>query len=186
VPAWHGNWAALLVAVGFSALANLTLLSTVVWRDLMEPQTQLGLWVSVVICWLLGTVGSRHWKSHPTAVAAAPSASDHLFPEGLSEYLQGNWLEAERRFRRAIQKWPEDVESRLMLATVLRHTRRWDEARAELRRAAETQGAVNWAFEIERESAYLDELAARDNPLLASLTTLAGEALARNKQPAAA
>jgi hypothetical protein len=176
----------LLVAVGFSALANLTLLSTFVWRELVESQIQLGLWVSLVVCWLLAVVASRGWRVTGGESAEAAMGSDHLFPEGLSEYLQGNWLEAERRFRRAIQNCPWDVESRLMLATVLRHARRWDEARIELRRTAETKGAQHWAFEIERESAYLDELAARDNPLLASLTTLAGEALARKQQPAAA
>ena len=44
------------------------------------------------------------------------------------EYLRGNWLEAESLLQRLIRESARDFDVHLLLATLYRRTRRYDEA----------------------------------------------------------
>ncbi len=50
-----------------------------------------------------------------------------------------------------------DLEARLMLATLLRHTKRFDEATSQFNMLAGLDGAHRWALEIHREGELLAE-----------------------------
>jgi protein involved in temperature-dependent protein secretion len=67
------------------------------------------------------------------------------------EYLQGNWFQTEELVAQILRRNPRDVEARLLKATLLRHTGRWDEAREQLRQLQRLEGAGSWNMEIERE-----------------------------------
>jgi hypothetical protein len=76
-----------------------------------------------------------------------------------SEYLKGNWFEAEVTLDRLLTRNVLDVEARLMLAMLLRHTRRDAEASQHLARLSRMDGAEKWQLEISREQARLAERA---------------------------
>jgi Flp pilus assembly protein TadD len=62
--------------------------------------------------------------------------ADELVQEGLQAYLDGEVELAERRYREALRKRPDDPTALYNLGTLLRVSGRVDEARAALRHAA--------------------------------------------------
>ena len=63
---------------------------------------------------------------------ADPEQPDTLFNQAQREYLGGHWKEAEMLLERRIANAPRDMESRLLLATLFRHSRRLEQAGEEL------------------------------------------------------
>jgi hypothetical protein len=74
-----------------------------------------------------------------------------LFREALGEYLKGHWLEAEASLGLLLRHDPRDVEARLMLASVFRHTSRLPQARRQLVALSRLEGAEKWRTEITAE-----------------------------------
>jgi cytochrome c-type biogenesis protein CcmH/NrfG len=74
-----------------------------------------------------------------------------LFPQALGEYLKGNWYEAESICHQLLRGKVRDVEAQLMLATILRHTGRYAEARARLDDLQRLDDAAKWEWEIANE-----------------------------------
>ena len=79
------------------------------------------------------------------------------FEEALAEYLKGNWFEAERKLNFLLGRDEHDIEARLLMATLLRHTKRFDEATHQLNILVGLDGAHRWAAEIHREGELLLE-----------------------------
>jgi cytochrome c-type biogenesis protein CcmH/NrfG len=63
----------------------------------------------------------------------------------------GNWFEAEVTLNKLLTRNVVDVEARLMLATLLRHTGRFQEAGEQLGRLSRMDGAERWQMEITRQ-----------------------------------
>ena len=74
-----------------------------------------------------------------------------LFQEAQTEYLKGNWQEAEDLLRRLLRRNSADVNAHLMLATLFRRTRRLEECQAQLRRMERFEASLKWQPEIDRE-----------------------------------
>jgi len=72
-------------------------------------------------------------------------------------YLQGQWFEAEKRLIQLLRQNPRDVEARLMIATLFRHTRRWEEALRQLDQLERLEASQAWALEIQRERAVIEQ-----------------------------
>ncbi|MGC3969037.1 MAG: hypothetical protein QM775_17215 [Pirellulales bacterium] len=72
-----------------------------------------------------------------------------------------NWIGAEAKCRDLIRLRRGDVDARLLLATVLRHADRRDEAAEQLDALAKVEGSEKWALEMAMERRSLDE--AREN-----------------------
>jgi hypothetical protein len=152
---WRGDWSGLALAIGFAILLNSLLLCTLIWTELVGQRVQAGAWLVVGSAWLVSAIGSG--RAARRRLDENFSAEGDLFPAAVSEYLQGNWVPAERLLDTLVRKHPRDVDARLMLATLWRHTGRLDEARVtldDLRRLEESQ---KWELEIRRESRLLDD-----------------------------
>ena len=152
----HGSWPVLAVAVAAAALLNVTLLATFVWTDLVGPQVRIMYWLSLGVAWSVAAVKSCWWN-RGTPDRKGRAVGGEPFAKALDFYLQGNWLEAERILDRLIRDDPRDLEARLMLATLLRHTRRIEEATAQLNTLVRLEGARKWEMEISREGELLSE-----------------------------
>jgi hypothetical protein len=153
-----GSWPGLAIAVGFAVLLNLGLLSSCLWTELFSPQIQTLIWLAIGVFWLAAAVASARWVAGLST--SGPSADDEgLFNLARSEYLKGNWFEAEVTLDRLLTRNVLDVEARLMLAMLLRHTRRDAEASQHLARLNRMDGAEKWHLEISREQARLAERA---------------------------
>ena len=81
-----------------------------------------------------------------------------MFIRAQAEYLRGRWVEAQALLEQMIRRHPGDVESRMLLSSVFRRSRRIDLARKQLRQLYDFKGAANWHFEIQRELDQLDKL----------------------------
>jgi hypothetical protein len=140
--------------VGFAALLNLAILSTLVWSELLPPGLRNLAWLAVVVGWV-GSAAFSLRRSHDPQEGSGPA--DDRFRDAQDHYLKGNWFEAERLLVGQLRRNPRDVDSRLMLATLLRHTRRFKEAAWHLDRLQRLEGSEKWRLEIRREWELLAE-----------------------------
>lgn len=168
-----GRWRGLFTAMGFGLALEIWFLSVNVWSELLGPAATRGFGLAVAASWIIGVVANRRWIARCRHVAADDAVGD-LFPAALAEYLQGNWFAAEQRCRELIEQRGDDVEARLLLATLLRHTGRSVEARAALDALAKFDGGAKWALEIAHERERLDEAEQepaedRENPVEESI-----------------
>ncbi len=161
-----GNWAALAVAVAAAALLNAVFLGTWFWTDLFAPGLRIISWVLLGTAW---SVSAGYWAWADRRQAVAPGkAGGRLFEEALEDYLKGNWFEAERKLNLLMRRDEHDLEARLLMATLLRHTKRFDDATHQLNLLVRLDGAQRWALEIHREGELLME--AREHTIT-SVTT---------------
>jgi hypothetical protein len=151
----HGSTSALLVALGFAVLLNSVLLTSYVQPDLVVPWLRQALWWVLLIGWV-----ANLWLSQRLVDDQRPRPSsggdEGLFLQAQAEYLRGHWFEAESLLRTLLHATPQDVDARLLLASLLRRSGRPPEAATELRTLAATPGASKWSFEFEREQALLE------------------------------
>lgn len=145
-----GEWSGLLYALGFAALVNVALLGTLVWSELFASGVRNLLWLAVGAFWVISAVFSYRWHRQPPAERHTGRVEDE-FGEALDHYLKGNWYEAEHVLLAVLRRNPRDLDAGLMLATLLRHTRRPEEATAWLDRLERFDGSEKWALEICRE-----------------------------------
>ncbi len=81
----------------------------------------------------------------------SPELLEDLFARAQGEYLKGNWFECEVAINRLLEEKPDDVDARLLLASLLRRLGHGEEARQRLRELATLEGAGKWQLEIARE-----------------------------------
>jgi cytochrome c-type biogenesis protein CcmH/NrfG len=91
------------------------------------------------------------------------TTGDTEFQSAQHEYLRGHWIECETRLLRLLGAHPQDVEARLLLASVRRRTDRWKEARQALQELKRDEAAGRWKLEMEAEESRIDELEHAEN-----------------------
>ncbi len=166
-----GSWAGLLVAVGFTALANVLLLATFVFHEWLPQQTRLIGYGALALVWLLSRLQSRAERRAMTEAPAEeaeqeetteqePAERDQLFRKAQGHYLQNDWVAAEQGLLKLLKQDTRDIESRLMLATLWRHQGRTAEATRQLDRLERFEAATNWQHEIAAERLAIEDEAA--------------------------
>ena len=143
------------MAVAFALLLDTALIGSLVWTEWYSAAVRGTLWATVATFWLAAALASWHGLSSHTEESAA--AMDDLFRQAVGEYLKGNWFEAENLLVQMLRRDPNDVDARLKLITLLRHSGRRDEARRALRLLSRTDGASKWEIEIQHELERLSE-----------------------------
>jgi hypothetical protein len=145
----------LLLAISFTIVVNLVVVARFIWPELLGTTLPVAIWLLVGVVWCCSTYRAirlqREW------LAAAEEANVDLFVQAQQEYLRGHWFEAETLLRRRLELDPADAETRLLLATMLRHGKRPDEAKRELRRLRRLESADGWRWEAEREEELLKQ-----------------------------
>jgi hypothetical protein len=157
----------LLVAIGFSILLNLALVSSFIWPWSLGETFPFVAWPMIFLIW-----GTSSWIAYngltdvmsvPTSEkVAVPERPDTLFIQAQREYLGGHWEEAESLLMRQIENVPRDMEARLLLATLFRHTRRLNMARDQISAIQRFDEAFEWEFEIDRELQLIDLIEAHE------------------------
>lgn len=146
----YGSWSGLAIAVGAAAGLDLLLLVSFGWSELVSPSLRNTLWVAFGGLWVAAASWSVKQCRH-RAAAANPDIQQDAFAEALDYYLKGDYYQAERLLDGLLRRNLRDLDARLMLATLLRHTGRNDEAKQQLDTLARFEGAGKWQWEIERE-----------------------------------
>ena len=86
----------------------------------------------------------------------SPDISDKLFLDARNQYFKGNWFESESIINQILAESPHDIEARLLLLTLLRHTNRIEEALVQITDIQKWDDAKQWEFEIQRELELLE------------------------------
>lgn len=175
---FHGSLRGLALAVGFSVLVNGTLIASFVWTELLSSAQLGSAWVVAGLVWSAAATYSWRRADRPRNASA-----EGLFVRGQEEYLQGKWREAENTWKELLRMEPADVDGRLALATLYRHTGRSRDALLELDRLERLEGAEKWRMEIEHERNRLGEHA---QPEQASVTSATPHPPAELSRPNAA
>lgn len=152
---WYdGAWRGLALAIGFALAIDLLLMVSLVWVEWWSLWTvRLG-WGAAAVVWLAAATLARR-RQLPDLELLGQTAPDDLFPRALDEYLLGNAFEAEAILIGVLRQSPRDVESRLLLATLLRHGKRHAEACEQLDALDKLDGAERWRTEIDAERRFL-------------------------------
>lgn len=155
---WRGGeWAGFAWAASFALALNLQVLASFLYTDLLSTVGIWTGWLAILGFWIAGFVVSRRWTKRQTRTADAFQAEQTLYSEAFHDYLQMNWIAAEAKCAELIRRRRQDVDARLLLATVLRHAGRTAEARTQLDALIKVEGAEKWALEIALERRSLDE-----------------------------
>lgn len=162
--------AGLTLALAFSVLLNVMILGTVVWPEWLETHMKLGCGAGVALLWLLALwetrgelrrlelrraneIAEREQGNELAASGQPENENDQLLRAAQRQYLCGDWVTAEKELRKAIAANRHDVEARLWYATLLRRTKRENQALRRLRSLERLDDAATWRYEIEREKA---------------------------------
>ena len=147
---FRGQWSALANACAFAALVNLLIVTTLLWTEVAPGSLRLTGWALVIIWWLGAAALSLREITQITA-SNAPDANQGLFVTAQTEYLKGNWIEAETCVRKMLRRGPRELEPALLLASILRRTKGNDEARLQLQEIARLDAASQWQVELRKE-----------------------------------
>lgn len=160
----RGRWQGVLPASVFAVLLNIALTATWIWPELLNERVVFASWVGVGCVWVVSILRVRREIPAFLADNSAKESMPGLFIRAQTEYLRGNWFEAESLFQHLVDAG-DDVEASLMLATLYRRTGKLDEARRALRLLAQSPKASAWRFEIQQELELIERTAkiAADN-----------------------
>ncbi len=151
----RGSWSALGVAVLAAALLNWVLLGTWVWSELIAQGVRSTIWATLGLVWA-GSAVHAVIQSHRSRAGDGCTRTGDGVAAAIEPYLKGDWFEAERLLNEALRRDIRDLDARLMLATLLRHTARFDEAAQQLDELSRCDGAEKWELEIRREREFDD------------------------------
>lgn len=156
----RGDWLALGIALAFGVALNLLLASTVVRPDWLPEIVPVVGWFALGGGWLACVVRAhRNLPQLRQPVSAADNRG--LFLQAQGEYLQGHWYEAELLLLQLLRQSLRDVDARLMLATLYRRARRYEEAGEELSQLEKLDGAEKWQWEMVAERQLLKQAMAK-------------------------
>lgn len=147
----HGSWLGLAIAVGFTALVNLALASSILWSELFTAGLRSLIWAVVGGIWAVSAIFASRWDSRGAPPRDLSPRVDS-FALALDHYLKGNWFEAEYLLSGLLAANPRNVDASLMLATLWRHTGRFEEC---------WKGWLAWMLRRREEVALGDQPGAR-------------------------
>jgi hypothetical protein len=152
----YGTWSGLALSLGTAAVLDLLLVISFGWTELVSPTVRTMLWVGFGVFWLTAVLRSIR-QCTQLALERQVNPEQDAFGEALDHYLKGDYYQAEHVLVGLLERNLRDVEARLMLATLFRHTGRTEEATRELDTLAHFEDAAKWELEIANERALLAE-----------------------------
>ena len=159
--AWlQGMVRGLVVALVFTWCVCWLLLATFVWPDWISAMVLRLLWIVVMVTWFVSTI--RNCLRLPGLLATSDVRSSQMFVDAQSDYLRGNWFEAEAKLLQILHHHPRDAESLLLMVGVLRRTKRLKAAMRRLEQLELLDTSAAWYFEIQREKKLIEQAMAQE------------------------
>ena len=138
------------MALGAAGLLDLLLLASFGWSELIGPNWRISLWAAFGVVWA-AAVGWSIGQCRRQAAAWGQTPENDPFAAAQDHYLKGDYYQTEQILEGLLRRNARDLEARLMLATLLRHADRRDEAARQLDLLGRLEGAGKWELEIEDE-----------------------------------
>jgi uncharacterized membrane protein YccC len=152
---FHGSWSGLGLAIGTAAVLDILLLVSFGWTELVGPNLRNTFWVALGVAWIVAVVWSG--RQCRRMVAVGLEAEEDAFGRAIECYLKGDAYQTEQILKELLRRNVRDLEARLMLATLLRRAKRFDEAKQHLDTLAKFEGAGKWELEMQEERDLLAE-----------------------------
>ena len=169
--AWYrGNTTSLAIAIFSTWGVAILLLATFVWPQWISLLALRCLWVLAVAVWFAAAIHSQ-WHFAQLMQVSKPLEAKDNFLLAQTDYLAGNWFEAEAKLLQILHDFPRDAESQLLLVGVLRHTRRFKPALRRLAHLETLDSATRWRHEIVRERAIIERRILEESEEDAELTS---------------
>jgi hypothetical protein len=153
---FHGSWSGLGLAIGAAAALSVLLLVSFGWTELIGVNLRNILWVALASAWIAAVVWSSKECRRQEIAGRLPSEGD-AFGQAIDAYLKGDAYQTEQILEGLLRRNVRDVEARLMLATLLRRAKRFDEAMQHFDMLTKFEGAGKWELEIQEERDLLAE-----------------------------
>jgi len=147
----QGRWSFLAIAVVYGFALCGVVAVNFYWSELLTGKLRLGTYAMLGLLWLVLNSKSARLEKRCNTLRLPPPPEKDTLPDAQQHYLQGNWFEAECCLTMVLRKNPRDIEALLMLATLYRHKKRYDEAGSLLRELERLEDAIPWKFEIRSE-----------------------------------
>jgi hypothetical protein len=157
----YGSWAGLFLAVAFTAILDLLLLGSFGWSELIAENLRTPVWAISGGVWFIAIGLSAVWCRRWRTGAEGRRKNNDVFADAVNHYLQGDYFQTERLLERLLRANTRDLDARLMLATLMRHTGRVAEATQQLDTLVRFEGAARWEVEIEQERELLAQAKTR-------------------------
>jgi len=149
-----GSWSGLAAALVAAVVLDVLLAASFGWSELVDPAWRKISWAGFGVFWVVVAFWSaRQWRRH----ASDDQVEQEGFETALNHYLAGDYYQAEQMLEKRLKRTPRDLDARLMLATLLRHAGRPDEALRQLDWLACLAGAEKWDLEMRRERELIAE-----------------------------
>jgi hypothetical protein len=158
-----GSWRGLALAGLAAATLNVALLSTFAWSELVTPGVRIAVWTVLIAAWVASALFSLLYGERLETMASTAASTTGMYAEALDYYLKGDWFQAERTIAVLLSGNARDLDARLMLATLFRHTNRFEEAGKQLEILARAEDCDKWEMEIRRERQLLAEAAKEES-----------------------
>jgi len=142
------RWLPAAITAGI-ALSTM-IVATFGWTEWLDRSTKAVVWGAGIVCWITACYISSLRLRRQKFRAESPDR-DLQFVDAQQYYLGANWHEAEQVLGDLLQSDPRDVESRLLLATLLRRTDRESESLEQLDILERIEAAAEWRMEIDQE-----------------------------------
>jgi hypothetical protein len=155
----RGDWWALLTAIGFALLLNGAVVCTFAWTNWLPTWVTYVGWTVIATAWTMSIWREYHRLPMVQNERYATGAS--LLARAQQEYLTGDWFETETLLQQILKDDCDDVDARLMLATLYRRTGRLEEAAVCLGQLERMERADKWSLEISRERNLLSDLGSK-------------------------
>lgn len=152
----RGEWAGWAKAVAAAIVANAVLLGCFGWSELVNSGTRNLLLAAVGVTWIL-TAAAGYVKTNRSTDCKRHTPAKDTFSQALDLYLKGDYFQAECLLVEILGGHERDADARLLLATLYRHNKRYDEAMSQLETLGRFEDAEKWALEIEQERMLVEE-----------------------------
>jgi hypothetical protein len=151
-----GQWAGFAKSLAAAAVANAVLASCFGWGELVNSATRNILLSAVGVCWI-ATALAGYRQIRRSADRKPHTPAKDTFAQALDLYLKGDYFQAECLLVEILGREERDADARLLLATLYRHNKRYDEAMRQLDSLDRFEDAEKWAMEIEQERMLIEE-----------------------------
>ena len=167
---FRGDWSSLGISVIFSVSLNLALLGTFVWPEWYPSWMIRLLWSGIILSSGFFFLQSYKRWSKITGSYQSDAKTNERLIVAQHHYLCGNYFEAEALIQKIVVDGNQDIEALLLLVSILRRTRRGQQALQWIDRISLCENAGNWRRELEIEKKLVREfLANPDNGKLDSI-----------------
>ncbi|MDR2117522.1 MAG: hypothetical protein LBP87_14190 [Planctomycetaceae bacterium] len=166
----YGHWTFLIIALLFALLLDGVLIANFYWTAMITTSQRNILLIVFFIAWF-GLFTVAVLRSQFLNAISKTDEKDTIFREAISFYLRGDWFGAESLILPVLKKNPRDIEILLLLATLYRHTQRYNEALEILDKLSLFENANHWFPEMETERKLIAEESAETSTETNSETT---------------